>query len=157
MELRSNVRAEDMGCTARICFLSFTLLSLQSLWLDNVSTYSRCRLTTKLEVWAMIKSKRIYFIIFIVASATGCTDLLLGPPPSTTPTAIFDELWHDFDARYSLFDVHNVNWDSLYHIYRPRIFDGMQDSVLAKTIDTLLLNLHDRHVGFSAYEGNKNF
>jgi carboxyl-terminal processing protease len=125
--------------------------------MDNISAYAGCYFTTKLEVRIMKKSKSRYVIIFILLSVSGCTDLLVGPTPSTTPTAIFDELWHDFDARYSLFDIHGVNWDSLYQIYRPHITNQTQDSVLARTIDTLLRNLHDPHVGISAYANNKNF
>jgi len=104
-----------------------------------------------------MKNKYIYISIVFVLSISGCTDLLVGSPPPTTPTAVFDELWHDFDQRYALFDVYNVNWDSLYHIYRPHLTDQTEDSVLAKTIDTLLRNLHDRHIGFYAYTKYKSF
>jgi len=100
--------------------------------------------------------KTLLFVLLLFPSA-GCTDLLLGSKPSTSPTAIFDEIWHDFDARYALFDVHNVNWDSLYQVYRPHVTDQMEDSILAKTIDTLLRNLHDPHVSFSAKINDKYF
>ena len=101
--------------------------------------------------------KNAFCISFIILTLSGCTDLLLGPTPSLSHTAIFDELWHDFDARYALFEVHHVNWDSLYNLFRPHVTDNMADSVLSKTIDTLLRSLHDPHVGFSTFNSNYNY
>jgi carboxyl-terminal processing protease len=104
-----------------------------------------------------MKNTIAHCLFMLLLSLSGCTEFLVEAPPLTTPTAIFDELWHDFDQRYALFDVNNVNWNSLYQFYRPRISDQMEDSVLAKTIDTLLRTLHDRHVSLYAYTTNKDY
>ena len=125
--------------------------------MDDIGVDPKLCTSDQLEVRRMNSSAARYFFISVIFVIAGCTDTLLGPVPPTTPTAIFDEVWKDFDARYALFDVRGVNWDSLYQVYRPRITDRTPDSVLAKTIDTVLRTLHDPHVGFGAYSHGEFF
>lgn len=80
---------------------------------------------------------------------SGC-QLLLPDEPEDTPVRNFDLLWHEFDAYYSGFLLKNINWDSLYTIYRPQVNDQMADGQLFDVMANLLYGLNDGHVALVA-------
>lgn len=81
----------------------------------------------------------------VCASACGA---VVGPDLATTPAALFDRLWSDIDAHYSLFIVKQVNWDSLRTVYRPDAAAAANQFELEAAIIAMLGNLHDGHVQF---------
>ncbi len=79
---------------------------------------------------------------------TACADPSLAPRQSTTPAALFDAVWKEFDLSYSMFSLKRVNWDSIGAAYRPRALAAPTDAALAKVLGEMLLTLRDRHVAF---------
>jgi hypothetical protein len=61
--------------------------------------------------------------------------MFLGEDIESNDQLIFDLVWSDFDSWYALFEVKDVDWDSLYTVYHPLI--GMQP------IWTILTNMMD--------------
>jgi len=45
--------------------------------------------------------------------------------PTETKLRIFDEFWNYIDDNYPSFININVNWDSLYNVYRPEVAAGV--------------------------------
>lgn len=81
--------------------------------------------------------------------ALTCTLLVpaacLEAPPST-PRAVFDQLWTDFDQYYGLFAVKGIDWDRSYAELRPQVDDDMSEAALYEVLVTLLEPLNDAHV-----------
>lgn len=92
--------------------------------------------------------KRLSFLLIFVLS--GCTESLVAPKLNTSPPAIFDELWNEFNIRYATFPERHVNWDSLHALYAPRITESTPDSVLLFYCDSLLTPLRDGHISIYA-------
>jgi hypothetical protein len=82
-----------------------------------------------------------------VAVAVACTPAL-APEHATTPSALFDAVWTEFDLQYSMFTLKRVNWDSVGAVYRPRAVAARNNAALAKVLSEMLLTLRDRHVAF---------
>ncbi|HKJ31171.1 MAG TPA: S41 family peptidase [Balneolales bacterium] len=88
-----------------------------------------------------------------------CTDIFIPKDNPDTPIYNFDTLWKEFDNHYSFFIYKNINWDSLYTIYRPKVTLQTSDPQLFGIMASLLSHLHDGHIilkspfDIYAYEG----
>jgi hypothetical protein len=85
--------------------------------------------------------------------AAACVDTLIGPPPATTNSALFDQLWRDVDRHYPFLEYKHLNWDSLGAVYRPRAVEAQDADQLAAVLGGLLGELRDDHVSLSAGGG----
>ena len=65
-----------------------------------------------------------------------------------TPEGNFDMLWKICDEYYCYFDYKNIDWDSIYSVYRPKIYNEMSDDELFKVCADMLAELKDGHVNF---------
>jgi carboxyl-terminal processing protease len=83
---------------------------------------------------------------FVLASICAACSTIIGPDLPTTPAALFDRVWSDFNLHYSLFVVKQINWDSLGAVYRPRALAAQSDDELSATIAGMLSKLQDGHV-----------
>jgi carboxyl-terminal processing protease len=92
---------------------------------------------------------RRILLLFLVISASGCTEALVAPKIDSSPPAVFGELWNEFNLRYATFPERHVNWDSLHTLYATRITSNMPDSTLLHYCDSLLAPLRDGHVRIS--------
>lgn len=87
--------------------------------------------------------------LLLLAGVCGCDTLVPAPEPNT-PQGNFDALWREFDARYALFAVRGVDWDSLYAVHAPRVSDDTGPGELFHVMCDLLAPLGDRHVTLDA-------
>ena len=92
---------------------------------------------------------RRFLLLLLAIFASGCTESLVAPKIDSSPPAVFEELWQEFNLRYATFPERHVNWDSLHALYVPRITSNMPDSVLLFYFDSLLSPLRDAHVSIS--------
>lgn len=97
--------------------------------------------------------KHFLSITLILLLLSGCEKMLLGPEPENTPAGNFDALWKTIDEKYGLFPVFNINWDSLYTVYRGKINESTTDDELWNICCQLLSHLKNGHVEFV----NKSF
>ncbi|MBZ5855964.1 S41 family peptidase [Flavihumibacter profundi] len=74
-----------------------------------------------------------------------CQKLLIGNTVKNTPTANFDEMWKGYHQWYGMFSVRQVNWDSLYIVYRPMVNDQMSNTELYGILCRLITPLNDIH------------
>ncbi|MFW5784661.1 MAG: S41 family peptidase [Chitinispirillaceae bacterium] len=107
-------------------------------------------------------SRNVPFLIILICLLYGCSDLLIGPDPAEDKNICFNLLWKDFDRFYSYFPHKNIDWDSIYSVYRPRISESMSDSLFFMTCSEMLQSLRDIHVylyseryGFQRYPPNR--
>jgi hypothetical protein len=97
------------------------------------------------------------FLLLLCLTASSCTESLVAPTADSSPPAVFEELWHEFDLRYSTFAERHINWDSLHARYASRVTNDMPDSNLLKLCDSLLAPLRDGHVALYSRNGGRSY
>jgi carboxyl-terminal processing protease len=96
-----------------------------------------------------MKERRTFAIVlFAFLSLCAACGEVVGPNLPVSYTALFDQVWGDFNLHYSLFVVKQINWDSLGAIYRPFAVNATSDGEAASAIAGMLSNLQDDHVLF---------
>lgn len=89
--------------------------------------------------------KAIYFsLLFVII--TSCDKVLLDDETPNNPVLNFDVLWNEFDAKYGLFQLKHIDWDSVYTVYRPHIYNNSSDADLYAVLTEMLGVLNDNHV-----------
>lgn len=97
-------------------------------------------------------------IIILILTLSSCELLFTEPKPSTTPTAIFEEAWTFADREYSFFEFKNIDWDSIYTVYKPLINDEMTSEELFDVIADMMYELKDGHVNLrSSFDRSRNW
>jgi len=90
----------------------------------------------------MKNTKNIIFITFIFLGVS-CTNLFLEKDIKNTPENNFEVLWQEFDQHYALFK--NIDWDSVYSEYRPKVNANTSDEELWDICTEMLAILNDGH------------
>jgi len=92
-----------------------------------------------------MKKYTLFSLLFAAFSFQSCSFLV---EDQVNPSAIvnFDALWKDFDAHYGTFQVRNLNWDSVYQVYRPQLSVESGDAQLYTVLCQMLNTLDDNHV-----------
>ena len=86
---------------------------------------------------------RALFFPFILL-ITSCEDKLF-EEKNNDPEFIFDSFWHELDRNYSFFPYSNLNWDSVYSVYRPQITSQTTEADLFGVFNQMADLLHDAH------------
>ena len=91
--------------------------------------------------------QRLFLLFLLIGGfSAGCENLFLGSDEPNNPEHNFELLWNDFDQHYALFEVKNIDWDSLYTVYRPMVTPTTSDEELWDIITEMLDELDDEHV-----------
>ncbi len=85
-------------------------------------------------------------LLLALGLAAACDSLAVPDRRATAPTAIFDQVWSDFDRYYAFFEIHDVDWAAARSQYRPQAAAAGTDQELAAVIGGMLIGLHDQHV-----------
>lgn len=96
--------------------------------------------------------KKILYPLFLLLflSQAGCERMFIEEDPANQAVKNFDLLWQSVDEKYSFFAYKNIDWDSVYAVYRPRVQDGMPQQQLFDVMAQMLHVLRDGHVNLSA-------
>lgn len=86
------------------------------------------------------------FLLLFLIFLHSCKSDYLGDTSSSDPESVFETLWHDIDQHCGVLGVRNLNWDSLYCVYRPSITNTMSQSALWGSLCSMLDNFNDSHV-----------
>ncbi len=89
----------------------------------------------------------IILSLIVFFGITGCDDRLNF---ENNPQGNFTALWTILDENYCFFDYKNVDWDSVYHAYSPRVKNTMDNDALFKLMSDMLASLKDGHVNLIA-------
>ncbi|MEM1230882.1 MAG: S41 family peptidase [Pseudomonadota bacterium] len=93
------------------------------------------------------------------AAPTGFTDrydkiaslpTLCENPIGTSPTELFEHVWHTFNEYYAFFEERGVDWLAQYDAIRPTVHDGMSDEALFAALTELVQPIDDVHVSITA-------
>lgn len=88
----------------------------------------------------------ILFFGALLLLTTSCERILSGEEIANTPVNNFEKLWSDFDAHYGLFEVKNIDWDSMYQVYSPQVSETTTDEDFYDLIVDMLTPLNDKHI-----------
>lgn len=88
--------------------------------------------------------------MLLVITLNACSDMLLGEDPVNTPENNFDSFWQGFDDHYGGFVTRSVNWDSMYHVYRPQVNAQTTEAELRDLFIEMIQPLKDPHLSLQA-------
>lgn len=94
-----------------------------------------------------MKNSSFILVTILVLSFCGCEKIVFDLPYSNKPVDNFESMWTEFDQLYGLFKVRNLDWDSVYQVYRPQVNNDMNQEELYELLVDVLTVLDDSHVG----------
>lgn len=91
--------------------------------------------------------RQLSILIATLVLFASCEKALFKKEGATTNAVEnFDYLWKELDIRYAYFDYKNINWDSIYAQYRPKVYEDMTEDSLFNVMGAMLNELRDGHV-----------
>ena len=94
--------------------------------------------------------KKYFLLFFCLSLFIGCIDEEEQPD---TPEGNFEALWKIMDEHYCFFDYKNVDWNSVYNIYKVRARGEISHEQLFEVLTDMLSELRDGHVNlYSAFD-----
>jgi len=96
----------------------------------------------------------LILILFILYTLWGCKNT------EPEPELNFELLWEAFNENYPSFEQRNINWDSIYNLYRPQVSQTTNSKELFRLMSTMLDHLNDKHVSLwagEAWNGKWNY
>jgi len=92
-----------------------------------------------------------------------CEKTILNPAYEDNAVDNFECLWQNYDLYYGQFLVRNINWDSLYTVYRVQLNEQSGTEELYDVFKGVIGNFHDDHVfidptapGFARIESGRS-
>lgn len=96
--------------------------------------------------------KKLYHLLLAVLSLpfifTSCHSV---DTWDNNPVGNFDALWSIIDRHYCFLREKNIDWDSVYSVYRPKVSGGTSSIELFKICSAMLDELKDGHVNLSGW------
>ena len=84
-------------------------------------------------------------LILVLTAFITCTDLIVNNPEANNNIKDFETAWNAVNSVYPLLEYKNIDWDSIYAVYRPLSEQSRGDEI-QKLIYDLLKELKDFHV-----------
>jgi len=72
------------------------------------------------------------------------------PDQVNDPVGNFESLWRTIDNHYCFFEEKGIDWDSIYHVYRPMVKDDTDFLELYSICAAMLEELKDGHVNLTS-------
>lgn len=97
-----------------------------------------------------MKKLLIYlFSITVLVSIIGCEEIFLGEIEDNTILNNLDYFDREFQNRYGLFDVRDVDWKQLVESRRAALKNNPTEEALYQALTSIILELDDSHVSLS--------
>ena len=98
----------------------------------------------------------ILILLFLVL--TGCEKAFMEKDPKAKPVEVFESLWTTLDKKYSFFVYKNINWDSIYGVYRQKVRNNISNDSLFRICAEVLYKLEDGHVNlYTPFDFSRNW
>lgn len=95
--------------------------------------------------------KTLFFLIVLVVF-TACEKVVYDKNNYNSIENNFEVFWKEVDRNYAFFPYLNIDWDSVYSAYKPRITNNMHERQLFDVLSEMANLLKDGHVNlFSPY------
>lgn len=95
-----------------------------------------------------MKKYLVYLVSFVLL--TSCVDT---EERQNSPTGNFEALWQILDEHYCFFDYkqheYGLDWNEVYHKYKVRVDDNMNEDQLFEVLCNMLSELRDGHVNLT--------
>ena len=95
-----------------------------------------------------MKKYLVYLVSFVLL--TSCVDT---EERQNSPTGNFEALWQILDEHYCFFDYkqheYGLDWNEVYHKYKIRVDDKMNEDQLFEVLCNMLSELRDGHVNLT--------
>jgi hypothetical protein len=92
-----------------------------------------------------MKVIKLLTLIIIVALVAGCEQLLIEENSDTRNVEDFETTWQTINEIYPLLEFKNIEWDSVYTIYKPLAEKSKGDEIYTILFD-MLNRLKDGHI-----------
>ncbi|MBO6027069.1 MAG: hypothetical protein J6P73_07470 [Bacteroidales bacterium] len=91
--------------------------------------------------------KKLHILLLCLATIAfaSCERAFMEDDEPNNPVNVFDYLWNKVDQQYSFFDVKGVDWDSVYEVYRPKVYDEIELDSFFCVCSAILNTLQDGH------------
>ncbi|MBE0638276.1 MAG: hypothetical protein IH598_07140 [Bacteroidales bacterium] len=101
-----------------------------------------------------MKTKTIFIILLIPLLTAGCEDVFVKPGDSNKNMEDFESIWQRVNTTYPFLMFKQINWDSIYPVYRARVEAASGDEFYLVMGD-LLAELKDGHVYYQTPGGGE--
>lgn len=101
----------------------------------------------------MKKTNYLLFILFVTLFIS-CEGIIVTPPESNKNVEDFEVAWNRVNDVYPYLEFKNINWDSLYTVYRPQAENARGDEFYLVLRD-MLYELKDGHVYYHTDGGGE--
>jgi C-terminal processing protease CtpA/Prc len=91
-------------------------------------------------------------LVLVCTVLAGCEGLIVSAPESNQNVADFEAAWAWIDSVYPVFDIKQIDWDSVYAEYRPRAERALGDEIY-QVLHDMLSVLKDPHVYYTTNGG----
>jgi hypothetical protein len=99
-----------------------------------------------------------YLFVALIFMIMSCEKLFMEADMENTHDSNFELLWKEIDEKYSFFQYKNINWDSIYHIYKPQVTNDLSDQQFFGIMASMVNELRDGHVNlYSDFDRSRNF
>ena len=99
------------------------------------------------------KGMTVIAITFLTIINYGCEKIFFEDDPADTPEDNFEIFWSGFNKFYPFFEIKNIDWDSIYTLYRPKIKDGTTRAELQQVFTSMIKLMDDYHVKLVTEDG----
>lgn len=102
--------------------------------------------------------RKLLYLIPLFFALTACEKAFLDKDVENDPETNFELLWSTLDQKYSFFTYKNIDWDSIYSVYRPQVTPNTTELELFDLMADMLYQLEDGHVNLSsAFDVSRNW
>lgn len=102
--------------------------------------------------------KTVFILFVLLQLLLSCEKAFIENDMANTHENNFELLWTTIDGKYSFFEYKNINWDSIYHVYKPKINNGISERQFFDILASMLFELRDGHVNlYSDFDSSRNW
>jgi hypothetical protein len=99
-----------------------------------------------------MKKKIMILGVLILLPIVSCKDLIVTEPETNMNVQDFESAWNRVNDIYPYLEFKNIDWDSIYNIYRPLAENAEGDDIYI-VLGNLLAELKDGHVFYRTEGG----
>ncbi len=93
-----------------------------------------------------MKIKIFSIVLIFIIALSACEKLAFDKKIDGSNISTFNYLWEQVGQKYAFLEYKEVDWDSIYFVYRPMVDNEISEDSLFKVMATMLNELKDGHV-----------
>jgi hypothetical protein len=102
----------------------------------------------------LMKTRNLMGIVLFVNLAAGCESLIVKPAGSNQHMEDFEAVWNRVNDVYPFLEFKQINWDSIYMVYKPK-FEVARGDEFYLVLDDFLAELKDGHTYYRVDGGGE--